>query len=122
MWHQLECEELENMQAAYFAMKGRNNNNNKPGSRPRIDDWMNMAYENQGFCRCQDLCNNDCMAHNYRERHCGYCHHKVSKERSSRSLVPASNVAVQTISGMHIVEIYGHEKNSHRRPEAYVPE
>ncbi|XP_066450689.1 sushi domain-containing protein 3 isoform X1 [Eleutherodactylus coqui] len=49
MWHQLECEELENMQAAYFAMKGRNNNNNKPGSRPRIDDWINMAYENHGF-------------------------------------------------------------------------
>ncbi|XP_075050074.1 sushi domain-containing protein 3-like, partial [Mixophyes fleayi] len=50
MWHQLECEELENMQAAYFAIKGRNNNNNKLGKRPRIDDWFNMAYENQGFC------------------------------------------------------------------------
>ncbi|XP_075689993.1 sushi domain-containing protein 3 isoform X1 [Rhinoderma darwinii] len=49
MWHQLECEDLENMQAAYFAIKGRNNNNNKPGNRPRIDDWINMAYENQGF-------------------------------------------------------------------------
>ncbi|KAM4021561.1 sushi domain-containing protein 3 [Anomaloglossus baeobatrachus] len=122
MWHQLECEELENMQAGYSAMKGRNNNNNKPGRRPRIDHWMHMAYENQGFCRCQDVCNNDRTTHNFRDRYCGYCHNKASKDRCSRSLVPGSSVAIQTISGMHIVEIYGHEKPSHRRPEPYAPE
>ncbi|XP_075431018.1 sushi domain-containing protein 3 isoform X2 [Ascaphus truei] len=51
LWHQLEREELENMQSAYFGMKGRNNNNNKLGNRPVFDEWVNMAYENQGFCR-----------------------------------------------------------------------
>lgn len=122
MWHQLECEELENMQAAYFAMKGRNNNNNKPGSRPRIDDWINMAYENQGFCRCQDAWSNDRITHNCREEHCGYCYSKDSKDQWSRSLVPGSSVAIQTISGMHVVEIYGHEKDTQRRLEPHVPE
>ncbi|XP_040263406.1 sushi domain-containing protein 3 isoform X2 [Bufo bufo] len=119
MWHQLECEELENMQAAYFAMKGRNNNNNKQGSRPRIDDWINMAYENQGFCRCHDVWSNDRPAHTSREGHCGHCH---SKDRSSRPPVPGSNAAIQTISGMHVVEIYRHEKDSQRRHEPLAPE
>ncbi|KAM9324470.1 sushi domain-containing protein 3 [Gastrophryne carolinensis] len=114
VWHQLECEELENMQATYFTMKGRNNNNNKPARRPRIDEWIHMVYENQGFCRCQDVWGKDCVPPASRERHCGYCHRK---ERPSSYLVPGCSVAIQTVSGMHVVEVYGRDKDSQRRHE-----
>uniref|UniRef100_A0A674JEM2 Sushi domain containing 3 n=1 Tax=Terrapene triunguis TaxID=2587831 RepID=A0A674JEM2_9SAUR len=48
LWYQLRSEELENMQAAYFGFKGRNNNNNKPfGNKPVFDDGTNLAYDNE---------------------------------------------------------------------------
>ncbi|XP_073448419.1 sushi domain-containing protein 3 [Aquarana catesbeiana] len=119
VWHQLECEELENMQAAYFAMKGGNNNNNKPARRPRIDEWLNMVYENQGFCRCQDVWRKDCTPHSSREGNCGFC---PSKEQSGRHFVPGCSVAIQTVSGVHVVEVYGHEKDPQRRLEPHVSE
>uniref|UniRef100_A0A670HP62 Sushi domain containing 3 n=1 Tax=Podarcis muralis TaxID=64176 RepID=A0A670HP62_PODMU len=49
LWYQLRSEELENMQAAYFGFKGRNNNNNKIKNKPVFDDGSNMAYDNRGF-------------------------------------------------------------------------
>uniref|UniRef100_A0A8C0IWS8 Sushi domain containing 3 n=1 Tax=Chelonoidis abingdonii TaxID=106734 RepID=A0A8C0IWS8_CHEAB len=51
LWYQLRSEELENMQAAYFGFKGRNNNNNKHfRNKPVFDDGTNLAYDNEGFC------------------------------------------------------------------------
>lgn len=51
-WYQLRSEELENMQAAYFGLKGRNNNNNKNiKTQAESDGGSNVAYDNQGFCR-----------------------------------------------------------------------
>lgn len=52
LWYQLRSEELENMQAAYFGSKGRNNNNNaKIKEKSVFYDGKNMAYDNRGFCR-----------------------------------------------------------------------
>lgn len=52
LWYQLRTEELENMHAAYFGYKGRNNNNNKKLRNNSVfDDVTNMAYDNQGFYR-----------------------------------------------------------------------
>ncbi|XP_025052916.1 sushi domain-containing protein 3 isoform X4 [Alligator sinensis] len=57
LWYQLRTEELENMQAAYFGFKGRNNNNNKKLRKKTVfDDGANMAYDNQGFCRTPNPC------------------------------------------------------------------
>uniref|UniRef100_A0A8C3SSS6 Sushi domain containing 3 n=1 Tax=Chelydra serpentina TaxID=8475 RepID=A0A8C3SSS6_CHESE len=52
LWYQLRSEELENMHAAYFGFKGRNNNNNNKHFRnkPVFDDGTNLAYDNEGFC------------------------------------------------------------------------
>lgn len=52
LWYQLRAEELEHMQAAYFGLKGRNNNNNKKlRNKSTCGDVTNMAYDNQGFHR-----------------------------------------------------------------------
>lgn len=52
LWYQLRTEELENMHAAYFGYKGRNNNNNKKLRNNSVfDNVTNMAYDNQGFYR-----------------------------------------------------------------------
>ncbi|XP_043934080.1 sushi domain-containing protein 3 [Protopterus annectens] len=53
LWYQIECSELENMQAVYYGCKGRNNNNNKPQNKETFDERGN-TYDNFCFCRCQD--------------------------------------------------------------------
>ncbi|KAL7986069.1 hypothetical protein Chor_011235 [Crotalus horridus] len=52
-WYQLRSEELENMQAAYFGLKGRNSNNNNKNIKTQVesDGGSNVAYDNHGFCR-----------------------------------------------------------------------
>ncbi|KAG8128187.1 hypothetical protein E2320_015064, partial [Naja naja] len=55
-WYQLRSEELENMQAAYFGLKSRNNNNNKNiKTQAESDGSSNVAYDNQGFCSYASL-------------------------------------------------------------------
>ncbi|KAM4722737.1 LOW QUALITY PROTEIN: sushi domain-containing protein 3 [Rhinophrynus dorsalis] len=119
VWHQLECQELENMQAAYFGMKGRNNNNNKDGSRPRLEEWIHMAYENHGFCRCHETWAGPQSTSGTREEHSTGC---PSTERSASHCVPGRGVAIQTVSGVHLVEVYGRDKETERRYESRIPE
>ncbi|KAM8930763.1 sushi domain-containing protein 3 [Pelodytes ibericus] len=116
-WHQLDCEDLENMQATYFGVKGRNNNNNKSGSRPTYDEWIHLAYENQGFCRCHET-QGGIIATSKLENHPRY----PSKQMSAKHFVPpACNVAIQTVSGGHILEVHGRDEEILRRFD-HLPE
>ncbi|XP_053545337.1 sushi domain-containing protein 3 [Bombina bombina] len=119
VWRQYECEELENMQAAYFGIKGQNNNNNKLESKTVYDEWINAAYENGGFCGCHEPWTKDVAPSGCWEEHFPACAHNCS---CNKHFVPRCSVAVQTVSGMHIVEVYGRDKNSSRRPEHHIPE
>uniref|UniRef100_A0A8C7ED02 Sushi domain containing 3 n=1 Tax=Nothoprocta perdicaria TaxID=30464 RepID=A0A8C7ED02_NOTPE len=53
LWYQLRSEELENMQAAYFGYKGRNNNNNKKlRNKSAFEDVTSIAQvRNSGSSR-----------------------------------------------------------------------
>ncbi|KAJ8394786.1 hypothetical protein AAFF_G00041410 [Aldrovandia affinis] len=52
LWHQLDHEELEEMQASYYGYKGRNNNNNVSKQKMAGEESCNLAgCDNMGFCR-----------------------------------------------------------------------
>ncbi|KAE8612776.1 hypothetical protein XENTR_v10012982 [Xenopus tropicalis] len=116
VWHQLDCEGLENVPAEQFGMKGRNNNNNKDGSRPALAEWISMAYENHGFCRCHDVWAGEVPAAAFG----GECSGSGPKPASRGA--PSCSVAIQTVSGGHIIEVYGRDKEFMRRFEAQLPE
>ncbi|XP_036390075.1 sushi domain-containing protein 3 [Megalops cyprinoides] len=53
LWHQLEREELEEMQASYYGQKGRNNNNNTRKEKIAGEESRSLTgRDNMGFCRC----------------------------------------------------------------------
>nr|XP_034962208.1 sushi domain-containing protein 3 [Zootoca vivipara] len=122
LWYQLRSEELENMQAAYFGFKGRNNNNNKKiKNKPVFDDGSNMAYDNRGFCsfheeRARGITETGCFGEND-------LHSKPAKPSSAlgRQLGPGHNVAIHTISTIHVVEVYGHGKDPQGTMDTHLP-
>uniref|UniRef100_A0A8D0E3M8 Sushi domain containing 3 n=1 Tax=Salvator merianae TaxID=96440 RepID=A0A8D0E3M8_SALMN len=122
LWYQLRSEELENMQAAYFGFKGRNNNNNKETKKkPTFENSSNMAFDNQGFCsfheeRAGDLTENCCCRENR-------VHSKPAKTSSAldKQLVPEHNIAIHTISTIHIVEVYRPEKDTFGTVDSHLP-
>ncbi|KAM4651769.1 sushi domain-containing protein 3 [Discoglossus pictus] len=114
VWNQYECEELENMQATYFGIKGRNNNNNKP----EYEEWINTVYENRGFCRCHESWTRGMTPVRSWEESFAAC---PQKHGCDKHFAPGCGVAVQTVSGMHVVEVYGQDKNLPRRPESHIP-
>ncbi|CAH2313122.1 sushi domain-containing 3 [Pelobates cultripes] len=118
VWHQLDCDDLENVQATYFGIKGRNNNNNKEGNRI-IFDWINMAYENHGFCRCHEMHAGNISATGFKEHNRAHC---TGKPISTKHFVPGHSVPLHTVSGVHVVEIYGQDKEIHRRMESHIYE
>lgn len=112
LWYQLRTEELENMHAAYFGYKGRNNNNNKKlRNKSVFDDMANVAYDNQGFYRFQEEWTRDTAAP-------GRCKAgeqlpKLSSSSSSsgtpgRHMGPGHSSAQHTVNSVHVVEVYGH--------------
>ncbi|XP_029456727.1 sushi domain-containing protein 3 isoform X2 [Rhinatrema bivittatum] len=121
LWHQLECEELENMQAAYFGFKGRNNNNNKQLRNKAIfDEWVTMAYDNQGFCRSQESqTRNITVPMGSRE-----CH---SQAKSNKSQIVSGKQAMSgcsricTVSGTHVVEVYGQDRGAQKKQGSRIP-
>ncbi|XP_062979457.1 sushi domain-containing protein 3 [Elgaria multicarinata webbii] len=120
LWYQLRSEELENMQAAYFGFKGRNNNNNKK-IKPVSDDGNNMSYDNQGFCSFHeewfgDISETGCCRENDIQS-------KLTRNSSAlgKPLVPGNNIAIHTISTIHVVEVYGHEKDMLDTPDTHLP-
>ncbi|OCT58667.1 sushi domain-containing protein 3 [Xenopus laevis] len=114
VWNQLDCEGLENVQVEQFGMKGRNNNNNKDGGRPALADWINMSYENHGFCRCHDVWAGEVPTVGFGGEH------SAAGPRSASHVVPSG--AIQTVSRGHIIEVYGRDKEFIRRFEAHLPE
>ncbi|XP_053325864.1 sushi domain-containing protein 3 [Spea bombifrons] len=107
VWHQIDCEELENM-------KGRNNNNNAERRRPALDDWLNMVYENRGFCRGHEARAGSSLTAGCTDgnRACF-----PDKQISGQHFAPGRHVSVQTVSGVHVVEVYGRDQDIHRRYE-----
>ncbi|XP_053144095.1 sushi domain-containing protein 3 isoform X2 [Hemicordylus capensis] len=122
LWYQLRSEELENMQAAYFGFKGRNNNNNKNiKNKPGFDDRGRMAYDNRGFCSFHEAWSGDitetgCYGENDLQS-------KFTKTSSThgKQIVPGHNIAIHTISTIHVVEVYGHEKDMPGSLDSHLP-
>ncbi|KAJ7316834.1 hypothetical protein JRQ81_002996 [Phrynocephalus forsythii] len=122
LWYQLRTEELENMQAAYFGFKGRNNNNNKKiKTVPAFGPRSNMAYDNQGFCSSHEdwtediTCSGCCAGHDLQSK---------SAETSTahgKQLVPGHSIALHTVSTIHVIEVYGHEKDTLGTPDTHLP-
>uniref|UniRef100_A0A8C5R1H9 Sushi domain-containing protein n=1 Tax=Leptobrachium leishanense TaxID=445787 RepID=A0A8C5R1H9_9ANUR len=119
VWHQLDCEDLENMQASYYGIKGRNNNNNKEGNLSVYNEWINMAYENHGFCRCHETHGGNVIVTGSRKENRA---HYPGRQIPARHFVPGCNVAVHTVSGVHVVDVYGPDKEIHRRLESHIYE
>ncbi|RLV90261.1 hypothetical protein DV515_00014511 [Chloebia gouldiae] len=112
LWHQLRTEELEYMQAAYFGFKGRNNNNNKKLRNTSVfGDVTNMAYDNQGFYRCQEERTRDVIVPGC----CKDNSHLLKVAKSSGAprehMVLRHNTALQTVYSIHVVEVYSHKDN-----------
>ncbi|XP_037760856.1 sushi domain-containing protein 3 isoform X1 [Chelonia mydas] len=122
LWYQLRSEELENMQAAYFGFKGRNNNNNKHfRNKPAFDDGTNLAYDNEGFCRfhqerTRDIAVSACCREND-------CQPKFNTSNSTamKQLLPEHNVPIHTVSTIHVAEVYRHDKDIYKKPISRIP-
>ncbi|KAM9134647.1 sushi domain-containing protein 3 isoform 1-T1 [Pangshura tecta] len=119
LWYQLRSEELENMQAAYFGFKGRNNNNNKHfRHKPVFDDGTNLAYDNEGFCRFHQEQTRDIAA-----SACGRendCQPKFNTSDSAPIKLPEHNVPINTVSTIN-VEVYRHNKDIYKKPISRIP-
>ncbi|XP_060622007.1 sushi domain-containing protein 3 [Anolis sagrei] len=122
LWYQLRSEELESMQAAYFGYKGRNNNNNKNiKNKAAFDVGSHIAYDNQGFCSFHEECSGDitgteCYGENYLQRNSAKTIGALGHQ-----LVPGQSIALHTISTIHVVEVYGHEKDALGTQDAHLP-
>ncbi|XP_071611442.1 sushi domain-containing protein 3 isoform X3 [Heliangelus exortis] len=122
LWYQLRTEELEHMQAAYFGVKGRNNNNNnqKLRNKPVFADVTKVAYDNQGFYRFQEEWTRDTRA----PECCKDEEHLPGLSRSSRVPVKLGvlghSTGAPTVSAIHVVEVYGH-KDGCSRPGCQIP-
>ncbi|XP_074861743.1 sushi domain-containing protein 3 [Carettochelys insculpta] len=120
LWYQLRSEELENMQAAYFGFKGRNNNNNKHiRNKPRFEDIL--TYENEGFCRFHPEQTRDITASaGCRENE---CQPKTSTSCSApgKQFLPEQNFPVHKVSTIHVAEVYGHDKDIYKEPISHIP-
>ncbi|XP_044307396.1 sushi domain-containing protein 3 [Varanus komodoensis] len=120
LWYQLRSEELENMQAAYFGFKGRNNNNNTC-SKPVFDDHDGVAYDNQGFCSFHEDWVGDISETGFCGGNDMQC--KLSKASSAlgKQAVPGPHSTIHTISTIHIVEVYGHDNPMHGKLDTHLP-
>ncbi|XP_042309223.1 sushi domain-containing protein 3 [Sceloporus undulatus] len=122
LWYQLRSEELENMQAAYFGFKGRNNNNNKKvKNKPAFAGGNQMAYDNRGFCSFHEDCNGDITGTDgYGEN---YLQRNFAKTSGAlgQQLVPGHSIALHTISTIHVVEVYSHEKDTLGTLDTHLP-
>ncbi|KAF4804447.1 Sushi domain-containing protein 3 [Turdus rufiventris] len=121
LWYQLRTEELEHMQAAYFAIKGRNNSNNKKLRNTSVfGDVTNMAYDNQGFYRSQEEWARDVAVPGC----CKDNSHLLRVDKSSGALgthtVPRHNNALQMVNSIHVVEVYS-DKDSYNKPTCQIP-
>nr|XP_009686476.1 PREDICTED: sushi domain-containing protein 3 [Struthio camelus australis] len=121
LWYQLRSEELENMQAAYFGYKGRNNNNNKKlRNKSVFDDVTNMAYDNRSFYRFQEEWTRDTTAPGC----CKDTDHLPRLYESSgapvKQVVPGHSAAAHALNSIHVVEVYGH-KDSYNKPGSQLP-
>nr|XP_033782168.1 sushi domain-containing protein 3 isoform X2 [Geotrypetes seraphini] len=117
LWHQLERE--ENMQTAYFGLKGRNNNNNKFRNKAVSNEWVSMAYDNQGFSS-QESQNRD-ITWPACSREC----HSQSKSNkvhvvSDKEAISGCN-RIYTVSGTHVVEVYGEERGAQKKQDSHMP-
>nr|XP_047917361.1 sushi domain-containing protein 3 isoform X1 [Anser cygnoides] len=120
LWYQLRTEELENMQAAYFGYKGRNNNNNKKlRNKSVFDDVTNMAYDNQGFYRFQEEWTRDIAAPG-RSKDNVQLHQFNSSSAPVRQVVPGHSAAGHAVNSIHVVEVYGH-KDRYNKPSCQIP-
>uniref|UniRef100_A0A8C8RC06 Sushi domain containing 3 n=1 Tax=Pelusios castaneus TaxID=367368 RepID=A0A8C8RC06_9SAUR len=122
LWYQLRSEELENMHAAYFGFKGRNNNNNKKHrNKPVFDDGTNLAYDNEGFCRFhQEWTRNTvgsacCRENDYQSKL------NTSNSTPNKQLLPRPDIPMQTVSAIHVVEVYGHDKDIYKKSISCIP-
>ncbi|XP_058701038.1 sushi domain-containing protein 3 isoform X1 [Poecile atricapillus] len=122
LWYQLRTEELEHMQAAYFGYKGRNNNNNNEKLRniSVFGDVTNMAYDNQGFSRCQEEWSRDDAV----ARCCKGSSHLLKAAKSSGApgthAGPRHNTTLQTVNSIHVVEVYSH-KDIYNKQTCQIP-
>lgn len=115
-WHQREFEELETMQAAYFGYKSRNNNNNKQlRNILPFDEWENMAYDNEGFCRSVEN-RVSCARHNNHQVKPSQNTGAVDKQR-----MPTCPSTMPTVSGIHVVEVYGQRRGAPQAYDLYLP-
>ncbi|XP_054834370.1 sushi domain-containing protein 3 [Eublepharis macularius] len=123
LWYQLRTEELESMQAAYFGFKGRNNNNNNKRSKKKsvFDDGFNMAYDNQGFCSFHEEWAGDMTETGYSGDNNFHCKTTKTSHALDKQLVPGHNIAIHTISTIHVVEVYGPEKDMVGTTDMHLP-
>uniref|UniRef100_A0ABM5FK20 Sushi domain-containing protein 3 isoform X1 n=1 Tax=Pogona vitticeps TaxID=103695 RepID=A0ABM5FK20_9SAUR len=122
LWYQLRTEELENMQAAYFGFKGRNNNNNKTSeNKLALGARSKMAYDNQGFCSFHEEWTGDITGAGCCAEHDLQSKLAQTSNAHSKQLVPGHNIALHTISTIHVVEVYGHEKDTLGTLDAHLP-
>ncbi|XP_050815170.1 sushi domain-containing protein 3 isoform X3 [Gopherus flavomarginatus] len=121
LWYQLRSEELENMQAAYFGFKGRNNNNNKHfRNKPVFDDGTNLAYDNEGFCRFHQEWTRDIAASACGRGNDCQPNFNTSDSAPIKQLLPEHNVPIHTVSTIH-VEVYRHDKDIYKKPISHIP-
>ncbi|XP_032064721.1 sushi domain-containing protein 3 [Thamnophis elegans] len=122
-WYQLRSEELENMQTAYFGLKGRNNNNNNKNIKIQAesDDGSNVVYDNQGFCSFKE----DWIRDMAQTRCSGEYDLQNKSARTSNALgkhlVPGHNGGVQRIHTVHAVAVYGQDKDILGKLHTHLP-
>ncbi|XP_034293260.1 sushi domain-containing protein 3 isoform X1 [Pantherophis guttatus] len=122
-WYQLRSEELENMQAAYFGLKGRNSNNNNKNIKTQAesDGSSNVAYDNQGFCSFKE----DWIRDMAQTRCSGECDLQNKSAETSNALgkhlVPGHNGGVQSIHTVHAVDVYGQDKDILGKLHTHLP-
>ncbi|XP_030063382.1 sushi domain-containing protein 3 isoform X2 [Microcaecilia unicolor] len=119
LWHQLEREELENMQTSYFGLKGRNNNNNKFRNKAVFNEWLSMAYDNQGFCSQESQIRD--ITRPMVSREC----HSQSKSNNAQTVSDKRAISgcnrIYTVSGTHVVEVYRQDRGAQKKQGSHMP-
>ncbi|XP_007499736.1 sushi domain-containing protein 3 [Monodelphis domestica] len=125
-WYQLRSEELEDMQAAHFGYKGRNNSNNNRARNMSVSVGENAeaAYDNPGFSRNQEdhvgWRGNNMNTYQQNENDL-WSMEQQGQMPHGRHFLPRVSVGLPTVSTVHLFEISGEDMRIPKKPTTYIP-
>ncbi|XP_072510459.1 sushi domain-containing protein 3 [Notamacropus eugenii] len=125
LWYQLRSEELEDIQAAHFGYKGRNNsNNNWARNRPASVEEDTAAYDNPSFSRNQEdhaeWMENDMNSQHQSENEL-WSMEQLGHMPHGRCVLPRVSLGIQTVSTIHLPEVSEEDVRIPRKPISYIP-